>query len=80
MKTAISLPDPLFLAAERLARRLGLSRSALFQRALRELLEEAQDEGVTEALNRIYGPGRRAARVDPILDTLQLASLPKEEW
>ena len=80
MKTAISLPDPLFLAAQRLARRLGLSRSALIQRALRELLDEAQQEGVTEALNKIYGSGRRAARVDPVLDALQRASLPEEEW
>jgi metal-responsive CopG/Arc/MetJ family transcriptional regulator len=36
MKTAISIPDDVFAAAERLARRLKKSRSELYSRALRE--------------------------------------------
>jgi len=80
MKTAISLPDPLFEAAERLARRMGISRSELFQRAMQAFLQEHRDEGVTETLNHVYGPGSEEARLDLILEQLQLASLPKEEW
>ena len=38
MKTAISVPDPLFRQAEREAKRLGVSRSELFTRALRDYL------------------------------------------
>ncbi|MEM6753148.1 MAG: ChpI protein, partial [Cyanobacteria bacterium P01_C01_bin.38] len=33
MKTAISIPDPLFEAAEQFAKRLGLSRSELYAMA-----------------------------------------------
>ena len=36
MKTAISLPDELFAAAEKLAERLGVSRSQLYATALAE--------------------------------------------
>ena len=80
MKTAISIPDPLFEAAERLAKRLGVSRSKLFQRALQAFLREHNDEGVTEALNRIYGPASKDGSLDPLLEQLQLASLSKDEW
>ena len=34
MKTAVSIPDHVFDAAERLAEKLGISRSELYQRAL----------------------------------------------
>ena len=37
MKTAISLPDPLFKSADALARRLGVSRSELFANAMADL-------------------------------------------
>ena len=80
MKTAISIPDPLFEAAERLAKRLGVSRSELFQRALQAFLQEHNDEGVTEALDKIYSPGAEDGSLDPLLEQLQLASLPKDEW
>ena len=80
MKTAISLPDPLFRAAERVAKRMGLSRSELFQRALQAFLQEHKDAGVTEALNMVYGQGSEEARIDPILKHWQLGSLPKDEW
>ena len=80
MKTAISLPDSLFQAAERLARRMEISRSQLFQRAVQAFLREHRDEGVTEALDQVYGRGSEEARLDPVLEQLQLASIPKEEW
>ena len=80
MKTAISLPDLLFEAAERLARRMGISRSELFQRAVQAFLRDNRNDGVTEALNRIYGPSSQDPPFDPLLEQLQLASLPKDEW
>ena len=80
MKTAISIPDPLFGAAERLAKRLGLSRSELYQRALHAFLQQHNDDGVTEALDKIYGPASEDGSLDPLLEQLQLASLPKDEW
>lgn len=80
MKTAISLPDPLFEAAERLARQLGKSRSQLYAEALREYLERHRDEDITRRLNEIYDAEPELAELDPILAALQYRSLPKEEW
>ena len=80
MKTAISLPDTLFDAAEQLARRMGISRSQLFQRAVESFLRQHKDEGVTEALDRVYGQDGVVAHLDPLLEQLQLASLPEDEW
>ena len=51
VKTAISVPDPLFHEAEQLARRLGWSRSQLYTQAVRELISRQGDDPVTTALN-----------------------------
>jgi metal-responsive CopG/Arc/MetJ family transcriptional regulator len=80
MKTAISLPDPLFEAAERLARQLGKSRSQLYAEALRAYLERHRDEDITARLNEIYDAEPELAELDPVLAALQYRSLPKEEW
>jgi hypothetical protein len=55
MKTAISIPDEVFTAAERLARRLKKSRSELYSRALREYVARHGPDYLTETLDRIYG-------------------------
>lgn len=78
MKTAISLPDPLFEAANALAARLGITRSELFQRAMERLLSDYGDEQITEQLNRIYA--KESSAVDPALAMMQAASIPREEW
>ena len=54
MKTAISIPDPVFEAAENLAKNLGVSRSELFSSAIVEFMENHKYENVTEALNKVY--------------------------
>ena len=78
MKTAISVPDPLFQAADALAARLGVSRSELFQRAIERLLREYDDQGTTDALNRVYAT--EPSTVDEGLATMQTLSLPREDW
>ncbi len=80
MKTAISIPDALFEAAEKLAEKLGLSRSELYQRAVAQLLADQGDEPVTEALNQVYGPERESGRLDPVLQVLQSVSLGEDDW
>jgi antitoxin MazE6 len=78
MKTAVSIPDPVFDAAEELASRLGVSRSELYARALSEFLGERLEREVTERLDAVYAgesPG-----LDPALARLQSASLDREEW
>lgn len=48
MKTAISIRDELFEAAERTAKVLGISRSELYTKAVGEFVERHADERVTE--------------------------------
>jgi len=79
MKTAISIPDELFAAAERVARHLGLSRSQLYRHALAAYLESVDDSAVTAALDHVHG-SRETSRLDPVLANLQLVSLSREEW
>jgi metal-responsive CopG/Arc/MetJ family transcriptional regulator len=80
MKTAVSLPDSLFEAADELARQLGKSRSQLYAEALRDYLERHRDENITRRLNEVYDAEPELAELDPVLAALQFGSLPKEEW
>jgi hypothetical protein len=77
MKTAISVPDPIFEAAEALARRLGMSRSQLYTTAITQFLDSFNDEAVTQALNEVYSdaPGS----VDPILMPMQIQTIGKDD-
>ena len=78
MKTAISIPNNVFLAAERVARRLGMSRSQLYVNAVRSFLERFQKGRVTEKLNRIYR--HETSLLEPGVKKLQARSLPRESW
>ena len=78
MKTAISIPDPLFDAAEDVAGRLGVSRSQLYATALAEYVVKHRYDEVTEALNRVYAT--HDSTLDPVLAAMQFMSLPKEDW
>ena len=78
MKTAISIPDSIFEAAEKLAKRFGISRSQLYANAVTEYLRDHQKDGVTEKLNEIYE--KESSGLDPIFLALQFSSLQKDEW
>ncbi len=78
MKTAISLPNALFEAAEELAHRLGISRSELYARALSEYVAEQSDEEITARLDAIYAEA--SPGLDDVLMQLQGLSLPQETW
>jgi metal-responsive CopG/Arc/MetJ family transcriptional regulator len=80
VKTAISIPDHVFEAAEQLARRLGKSRSELYSAAIANYLDQHRQEGVTERLNEVYGPHQEQAELDSVLATLQAHSISEEEW
>jgi predicted transcriptional regulator len=80
MKTAISIPDELFRAAEQAAGRLGISRSAFYQRALAAYLDRLHGRLVTEALDATYSAQGEPEPLDTLLERLQTASLPPEEW
>jgi metal-responsive CopG/Arc/MetJ family transcriptional regulator len=78
MKTAVSLPDPLFEAADELAKRLGISRSEFYATAIAEYLRAHQRETVTEGLNRIYE--QEPSGLDPGVAAIQSASLGEDDW
>jgi hypothetical protein len=80
MKTAISVPDELFEAADRLARRLGSSRSELYATAVAEFLERHKFQGVSERLDAVYADEPQVSELDPVLDALQRKALPQEDW
>ncbi|MBV7339701.1 ChpI protein [Chloroflexi bacterium TSY] len=78
MKTAISIPNPLFYSAEKLAERLGISRSELYSRAISYFVDMHRDDEITKQLNEIYA--EEDSSIDPVLWQMQMNSLPKEEW
>jgi len=78
MKTAISIPDPIFEEADRLARRLGMSRSQLYAVAVRSYLKDHETEAVTAALDKVYG--EEPSALEPALVRLQAVNLPEDEW
>jgi metal-responsive CopG/Arc/MetJ family transcriptional regulator len=54
VKTAVSIPDDLFREAEKLAHRLGKSRSELVADALREHVRRHGDATITNRLDAVY--------------------------
>ena len=77
-KTAISIPNSIFAAAERLSKQLEMSRSELYSRAIEVYIEENRQEDVTDTLNEIYT--EESTALDPVVQQLQFASLPEDEW
>ncbi len=78
MKTAISLPDGTFEAAERLAKSQGLTRSQLYRMAIEAYLEQHGREWITEALNRVYADSGPA--LDPAIEAGQRETWARVEW
>jgi len=78
MKTAISVPDPLFKAAERAARRQKMSRSRFYSKALAAYLKASQDEEIKRALNAVYAT--EDSSLDPVIARIQSMAIGSEDW
>lgn len=78
MKTAISIPDAVFDEAESLAKRMAVSRSELFRRAVEAYVETHRHDRVREALDAIYS--EESSAIDEALAEMQTASLAREDW
>lgn len=78
MKTAISLPDAVFRAAERQAKRSGKSRSQLYAEALAEYLSRHAPDEVTAAMNRVVD--QLDATPDPDVLAAAHSVLQRVEW
>jgi len=72
VKTAVSIPDSIYNSAEKLAHRLGKSRSELYAKALQNYIEQRQDDRVTAKLNEIYDS--EPSQLNPVLTKLQTKS------
>ena len=78
MKTDISIPNPIFRAAESLAKKMGISLSELYLTALTTYVTEHQKENITDALDQIYAD--ESSELEPGLVKMQVVSLEGEQW
>lgn len=78
MKVAVSIPDPIFEAADQLAKARNIPRSQVFTEALSAYLELRNSESVTTLLNEIYG--QEPSKVDEALNKAQFDAVNHEAW
>ena len=78
MKTAISIPNETFNIAEHFASLAGMSRSELYTKAIVEYIDKHKNVDVTEALNKVYDESNSS--LDKDLHSMQIRSLPRENW
>lgn len=78
MKTAISLPDALFKSGDALAKRLGISRSELYARALADFVARHKSAESTQRLNAVYA--EETGQLDGALQVVQARSISRESW
>jgi metal-responsive CopG/Arc/MetJ family transcriptional regulator len=79
MKTAVSLPDGLFHAGERQAKRAQKSRSQLYAEALAEYLARHAPDEVTDAMNGVVEQLGEPS-VEPFLTAAARRVLERTEW
>ncbi len=78
MKTAISIPDGIFVEAEELAKKLQISRSELYTQAVTAYLKNSLSSQITEKLNQVYQDIDSKLSEDII--QMQFSSLEEEQW
>lgn len=78
MKTAISIPDEIFRAADKYAKNHGVSRSKLFTKAVAQFLEQHPSDHITKQLNAVYSS--ESVQLNETLSTMQFSSIEKDEW
>jgi len=77
IKTDVSVPPPIYEAADRLAKKLGLNLTELHSIALTSYLARYQED-ITTILNRVYE--HETSVIDPVLLNAQIISLDDESW
>lgn len=78
MKAAISIPDDIFLEADKLARRLKRSRSDLYSQAIREYLCRHSSDQITETINHVLD--EVGVAVDPFVQQSSTDLLRRVKW
>jgi metal-responsive CopG/Arc/MetJ family transcriptional regulator len=81
MKTAVSIPDPIFETADQLAKELGISRSELYARALEELIRNRKREHITASINATLASLEPESETgQAFLDRAAQDSFARNEW
>jgi predicted transcriptional regulator len=78
MKTAISIPDALFHEAEKLAQRLGKSRSQVYREALAEYVARLEPGAVTRGLDDVVA--EVGGDLDGFVAQAGRSALERSEW
>ena len=79
MKTDISIPNPIYEAATKLAEKLDISLSELYVAALTAYVATHENNNITAQLNDVYDEAGKS-ELDPELVALQVASIGDERW
>lgn len=78
VKTAISIPDPIFAAAEKVAAELAMSRSELYSKAVADFVSAYSSEAITEKINEVLAT--EPVELDPVLSRMQQEALRHSPW
>ena len=78
MKTAVSIPDPVYRAGELLAKRLKMPRSHLYALALADYVERHADDDITRRLNAAFAAHPMEA--DPFIREAARRTARRNEW
>ena len=78
MKIAVSIPDPVFDAAEAMAKERGIPRSQLYAEALRDYLANNGPDAITARLDAVYS--KLAEGLDPAWQQAQSQAVGDESW
>ena len=78
MKVAVSIPDDVFEAAERICRNLRVPRSRFYARAVEAYAREHSGVDVTQGLNKVYA--KVPSELDPAWEAASLEVLRREKW
>lgn len=78
MKTAVSVPDQVFEEAELLAKRLKISRSKLYAKALADFVSRHSPDAVTDSFNRVCAEVQDEP--DPAFQRAARKVLENSEW
>jgi hypothetical protein len=78
MKTALTIPNPIFKELKQRAKELGMSFDEFCIKALAAFKPEYNYKNVTEALNEVYKT--ESSSIDHELKKIQALSLMEEKW
>ncbi len=78
MKTAISVPSDVLQLSEKLAKKLKVSRSAIFAMGVKKLAEEHDEDEIIAQINRVCE--KVDTSLDPTVRQYQNRILQREKW